>query len=62
MRMLQDEDVQAIVDELESRLKRRFFFNVGKGVTAVVWRWVIYAVIFLAAYGAAKHGVLPWKD
>lgn len=53
-RNLTDEDVQAVVDELEKRVVERFFSNVGKGVWNLVWRVLVVAMIGLAAYGASK--------
>lgn len=53
-RKLSEEDVTAVVDELERRIVERFFSNVGKGVWNLVWRGLIVLMVVLAAYGAAK--------
>jgi len=53
-RNLTEDDVKAVVDELERRMVERFFSNVGKGVWHIVWRTLIVLMIVLAAYGAAK--------
>lgn len=61
-RNLTDSDVEAICDELESRFAKRFYLNVGKGVVGIILRWVLYGIIFLAAYGAAKGHLPFFKD
>jgi hypothetical protein len=53
-RKLSEEDITAVVDELERRIVERFFSNVGKGVWNLVWRSLIVLMVVLAAYGAAK--------
>jgi hypothetical protein len=53
-RKLSEEDVTAVVDELERRIVERFFSNVGKGVWNLVWRGLIVLMVALAAYGAAR--------
>jgi hypothetical protein len=55
-RNLTEDDVVAVVDELERRLVERFFSNVGKGVWQLVWRALIALMVLLAAYGAIKAG------
>jgi hypothetical protein len=51
-RTLSNADVEAITEQLERSLLRKFQLNVGKGVLGVVWRVFIYALIAVAAYGA----------
>lgn len=53
-RTLTDGDVRALADELEGRLVRRFYINVGKGVWALVWKAIIGAIVIVSAYGALK--------
>jgi hypothetical protein len=53
-RNLTEDDVVAVVDELERRIVERFFSNVGKGVWQLVWRALIALMVLLAAYGAIK--------
>jgi hypothetical protein len=53
-RNLTDDDVKAVVDELEQRIVERFFSNVGKGVWQLAWRALIALTVLLAAYGAVK--------
>jgi len=53
-RNLTEDDVVAVVDELERRLVERFFSNVGKGVWQLVWRALVALMVLLAAYGAIK--------
>ncbi|HEX4327028.1 MAG TPA: hypothetical protein VH105_09420 [Burkholderiales bacterium] len=53
-RNLTEDDVIAVVDELERRLVERFFSNVGKGVWQLVWRALVALMVLLAAYGAIK--------
>jgi len=52
-RNLTDADVKAIASEIERSIMQRFQLNVGQGVLRFVWRAMIYAMIALAAYGAA---------
>ena len=53
-RNLTEQDVNAVVDELERRMVDRFFSNVGKGVWNLVWRALVVIMVVLAAYGAAR--------
>jgi hypothetical protein len=53
-RHLTEDDVHAVVDELERRIVERFFSNVGKGVWNLVWRALVVLMAVIAAYGAAK--------
>ena len=53
-RSLTDADVEAIVDALEGRLAKKIYNDVGKGVLGMVWKGVLVALVWLAAYGAAK--------
>lgn len=59
MRSLSDEDVTAIVDGLESRLTDKFYRDVGKGLWGLVWKGLLTAMLFLAAYGAGKYAGNP---
>lgn len=52
-RTLTEDDVKAIVDELESRAAQRFQINIGRGVLGILWKMSLYLMIWLAAYGAA---------
>ena len=57
---LSDGDVKAIVDELECRLTKRFYFNIGQGIWALAWRAIIVMIVALSAYGALRGtGGLP---
>ena len=58
-RNLTDEDVQAIVDGLETRVVNKFYRDFGKGVWGFVWKALIMAVLFITAYGAAKGVKIP---
>lgn len=51
-RTLTDEDVRAIASQIETGITQRFQINVGRGVLALVWRFVLYLLIVTAAYGA----------
>lgn len=55
-RMLTDEDVKAVADELEHRLVARFYSNLGRGVWSLVWKAVVVGLLALAAYGGLKSG------
>lgn len=52
-RTLSDEDVKAIAEQIESGITQRFQLNVGRGVLALVWKVVLYALIFIAGVGAS---------
>jgi len=56
VRQLSDADVTAIVDALEVRLTDKFYRDVGKGLWGMVWKALIGAMVFVAAYGALKYG------
>lgn len=56
MRQLSDEDVTAIVDALEDRLTDKFYRDIGKGIWGIVWKAILGAMLFVAAYGAGKYG------
>lgn len=58
-RNLTDEDVQAIVKGLETRVVNKFYGDFGKGVWSLVWKALIMAVLFITAYGAAKGVKIP---
>lgn len=59
-RLMTDEDVKAVVDELESRLERRFYQNLGKGLWSAAWRGFMIIVFVLVAIGAAKQTWWPF--
>jgi hypothetical protein len=52
MRTLSDADVKAIAAQIEVGITQRFQLNVGRGVIAMAWKVVMYALVALAAYGA----------
>lgn len=52
-RSLTDDDVKAIVDELEKRAVQRFDINLGRGVRAMIWKTCFYLMLWLAGVGAA---------
>lgn len=58
-RTLSEADVTAIVNQLESSVVQRFQLNIGRGVIALVWKWVITGCLLLAAYGAGG-GFRKW--
>lgn len=58
-RKLTDADVEALVEKFEMAMVRRLQVNVGKGVLAIAWKWVLMAIIALAGYGAAG-GFKKW--
>lgn len=53
-RNLTDDDVKAIVDQMETRFAERFYGDLGRGVWGVVWKAIIVAIIAVAAYGSTK--------
>lgn len=46
-RNLTDDDVKALVDELEKRLEQQ----VGKGLIGLLWKAAVLGFLALAAYG-----------
>ena len=55
-RTLTDADVKAIVDDLEKRMTDKFYRDLGRGFWGIVWKGIIGAAMFVAAYGAVKYG------
>ncbi|MYM31478.1 hypothetical protein GTP58_24395 [Duganella sp. CY15W] len=53
-RKLSDADVNAIVDQLETKVAERFYGDLGRGVWGVVWKAIIVAIVGIAAYGSMK--------
>jgi hypothetical protein len=53
-RNLTDDDVKAIVDQLENRWIERFYGDLGRGVWGVIWKAIVVALVGLAAYGSVK--------
>lgn len=53
-RKLTDEDIHALVDELEARLERKFYLNLGRGIWSIVWRSFVAVALFLVAVGSYK--------
>lgn len=49
-RTLSDEDVKALVNELEARIEK----NLGRGLMALIWRVVIVLFLLLVAWGFTK--------
>lgn len=58
-RTLTDDDIKALSEELaealRERIKQEFYYDLGKGIWALVWRGIILGIIGIAAYGAAKN-------
>jgi hypothetical protein len=52
-RTLTEADVRAIAAQIEIGITQRFQLNVGKGVIAMAWKVILYALVALAGYGAA---------
>jgi len=53
-RKLSDADVNAIVDQLETKVAERFYGDLGRGVWGVVWKAIVVAIVGIAAYGSMK--------
>lgn len=53
-RTITDDDVEAIAAALESRLAKKFYYDLGKGVWGIVWKALVGVVLAIAAYGAVK--------
>jgi hypothetical protein len=50
-RILSDEDVKALADEMEMRLVSRFYGNLGRGVWDLAWKAIVICIVAIAAYG-----------
>lgn len=54
-RSLTDEDAKAIAaalaDEMEDRLVKRFYHNLGRGLWGLIWKGILLLMLGLAAYG-----------
>jgi hypothetical protein len=56
-RALTEADIKALADELEDRLVRRFYTNLGRGLWGLIWRAFMLGMLGLAACGGMKnHG------
>lgn len=57
-RALTDEDAKAIAaalaDEMEDRLIKRFYHNLGRGLWGLLWKGFLLAMLGLAAYGGIQ--------
>jgi len=53
-RTLTDADVQAIVSAFERRMTEKFYRDLGKGLLGLVWKGLLGALLFIAAYGAYR--------
>ncbi len=53
-RNLTDEDVKAIVNELQRSLKSTFYTDIGKGFFGFIKGLMWLGALALAAYGASK--------
>lgn len=53
-RALTDEDVSAVVEELETRIAARFYGNLGRGLWGLAWRAIVSLLIGISAYGALR--------
>lgn len=53
-RSMTDDDVQALADELETRLANRFYGNLGRGLWSMVWRAIVLGCLAVAAYGSMR--------
>lgn len=53
-RNLTDEDVEAIVAALTSKVKQEFYEDLGRGVWSIAWKVVVGAIVAVAALGAHK--------
>ena len=53
-RALTDDDIDALADALERTLSDRFYHNLGRGLSALVWKGIVVAAVAIAAYGSVK--------
>jgi len=51
-RRLSDTDIAEIVDQLEKRMTKRFFENLGRGLWGMLLAALAAAILFLAAWGS----------
>ena len=56
-RTLTDADVTAIVSAFEKRMTEKFYRDLGKGLIGLVWKGLLAAMLFVAAYGAYRGNV-----
>lgn len=52
-RSLTDADVEAIVARLKAQLVNDFYGEIGKGVWALIKKWLLAVALILAVYGIA---------
>lgn len=53
-RTLTDADVQAIISAFEAQITEKFYRDLGKGLLGLVWKGLLGALLFIAAYGAYR--------
>ena len=53
-RSLTDQDVIALVNEIEKRVRDHFYNDLGRGVWGMLRRALIIAAVAIAAYGSIK--------
>lgn len=53
-RTLTDADVEAIAQALQTRIEKRFYQDLGRGLWGLVWKVAIGFMVFLAAQGTAN--------
>lgn len=52
VRVLSDDDVVKIVEQLEIRFMAKFYEDLGRGLWGFVWKGLIGLILYIAAYGA----------
>ena len=53
-RNLTDDDVRAVVDQIEERMVERFYGDLGRGVWGIAWKAIVMGLVALATYGSVK--------
>ena len=59
-RLLSDKDVDAIVEQLEERMTKRFYENLGRGLWGLLLAGLAAALLFIAAWGARLEAKEFW--
>lgn len=48
---LSDDDVERLACALETKILKRFYLNIGKGLFGLAWKGFLLLLLVLAAYG-----------
>lgn len=51
-RTLTDADVEAIAEALQTKIEKRFYQDLGRGIWGLVWKATLGFIVFVAAQGS----------